>query len=271
MKQPLLHRKILYLFLFLTAIIVVLAAAIFYMYRQAEFSKEVLSLQVSGALEAAIGQEIRYTVKYSNSGNFTLEKLKLVFELPQHSLTEDGKLLIQQNLADLPPGHKNEVVFTARLLGREGDIKTARARLSYIPHNLSARYESETALSTRISSVPLALAYQMPSYAVAGSEFEYYVDYSSAIDYPLENMSLKIEPVVGFTVVWANPSSLDKIEWKLPTLNAHEGGRINVRGLVDATPPESLKFSMKLGMWQNGAFVVVKEATHQIDIDAPDS
>jgi len=249
------------------ATLLLLGIAIFWFHRQAVFSKEILHLEIAAPEEAAVGQEIVYIVKYKNNGNFTLEKPKLEFELPDNSLNEDNKQLFIQNLKGIEPGQEDFVAFKARLLGREGDMKTAQARLSYIPHNLSARYESDTAYTTKISSVPITMLFATPSHVAAGTMLNYSVNYSSDIDYPLENMSLKIDPVSGFLVTSSDPVSLDKIEWKLPTIKKSKDGQVSIAGTVSPNAPNTLNFSAKLGMWQNGTFVVVKEATKSITVD----
>src|SRR3989344_5064011 len=99
------------------AVIVILGFIGFLMYRGAIFSKEVLRLEILGPASASMGEEIEYTVKYKNNGNFALEKPKLIFELPDNSLTEDSKLRLDQDLPDIEPGVQKTITFKARLLG----------------------------------------------------------------------------------------------------------------------------------------------------------
>lgn len=50
----------------------------FWYYREGMFSKEILKLEILGPDKAKTGDEIEYTVKYKNNGNFVLEQAKLV-------------------------------------------------------------------------------------------------------------------------------------------------------------------------------------------------
>ena len=77
-------------------------------------------------------------------------------------------------------------------------------------HNLSARYESETTLTTTINEVPITLTYDAPLKVEQGKEISYSVNYFSGIDYPLENLTVRLEPISGFTVKSSDPVSLDK-------------------------------------------------------------
>ncbi len=241
----------------------------FWYYRDKIFSKEILKLEILGPDTANMGDEIEYTVKYKNNGNFVLENPKLIFQLPDNSLTEDGKTRLSQDLKDIYPGGEDLVQFKARLLGKEGDLKVAQAWLSYIPKNLSARYESDTKLTTKIETVPITLSFDLPSKVEKGKEITYAINYFSNIDYPLENLSVKVDPVSGFNFESADPSSLDNAEWKLNALNKAQGGRINIKGIVNSDTGSHLNFIAKMGMWQDGNFVVIKEASEDVEIIQP--
>lgn len=238
----------------------------FWYWRDTLFSKQILKLEILGPDTATVGDEITYTVTYKNNGNFVLEQPKLIFDLPDNSLTEDSKTRLSMDLQDIYPGEENSVTFKTRLLGKESDVKTAHALVSYVPKNLSARYESDTTFTTKIDSVPVTMAYDLPSTLEKGKEISYTINYFSNIDYPLENLSIKVDPPAGFNFESAVPSSLDNVEWKLATLNKAQGGRITIRGTVTADTGNNVIFSAKLGMWQNGNFIVMKEVTQSIPV-----
>jgi hypothetical protein len=247
-----------------TLIILLLIAVVgfvgFFYLRSSMFSKEILKIEILGQSNTKSGDEIEYTIQYKNNGNFVLEKAKLNFELPENSLTEDGKTLITKNLDDIYPGDQESITFKARLLGKEGDLKTVKAAISYVPKNITATYESDTSFITKIESTPITLEFDMPTKAEKGKTFQYSINYFSNIDYPLENLSIKIEPTNGFEFVSSDPSSLDNSEWKLATLKKTEGGRINITGKISADVNQDLNFKASLGIWKNGSFVVIKEA-----------
>jgi len=247
-------------------ILAVIGSAVFLYYRDSDFSKEILKLEILGATTARMGDEIEYTVKYKNNGNFVLQSPKVIFELPENSLTEDGKIRFTQALEDIYPGSESFVKFKGRLLGKEGDLKVARATLSYMPKNLSARYESETTFTTKIDTVFVTLNFDLPSKIEKGKELDFSLNYFSNTDYPLESMSIRIAPINGFTVTSSDPSSLDDAEWKLETLNKSQGGRIRIKGDIGANASEPLRFTAKLGMWQNGNFITVKEANRDVEV-----
>jgi len=250
-------------------IIVVLGFGAFLYYRGGMFSKEILRLEILGPDTAKIGSEIEYTVQYKNNGNFVLEKAKLTFILPDNSLTEDGRTMLTQNLNDIYPGNQESVKFKARLLGKDGDLKTAKASLSYVPKNITAPYESRTTFITKVDSSPITLDFDLPTKAEQGKSLQYSINYFSNVDYPLENLSIKVDPTPGFDLASSDPTSLDNSEWKLRTLNKAQGGRINIAGKVSANNNQNLTFSAELGMWQNGSFIVMKQSNVTVQVIQP--
>jgi len=253
--------------IFIIALIAVIIVFVgFWIYREGMFSKEILKLEILGVETAKAGDEIEYTIKYKNNGNFALESPKLIFDLPDNSLTEDEKTRITQDLKDIYPGDEDFVKIKASLLGKEGDLKVAKAYLSYQPKNLTVRYESDTTFTTKIETVPITLDFDLSTKAEKGKDFQYSLNYFSNIDYPLENLSIKITPVSGFEITSSDPSSLDNLEWKLQTLSKAQGGRITVKGKISADVNQNLNFIAQLGMWKNGNFFVIKETSSEVQI-----
>jgi len=241
----------------------------FLLYRNNVFSKEVLKLEILGPDSIKMGDEIEYTVKYKNNGNSVLQEPRLIFELPEYSLTEDGKTRFTQDLKDIYPGDEDFIKFKTRLLGGENDLKVAKAWLSYTPKNLTVRFESDTTFTTKINFVPITLDFDIASKTERGKEIQYSLNYFSNVDYPLENLSIKIDSITGFQVESSVPSSLDKSEWKISTLNKAQGGRITVNGRVTGDPGQNLNFGAKLGMWQDGVFVLIKNTNKQVSVVEP--
>ncbi len=260
-------RKI--IFIFLASAIVVLGLLGFWLYSNNTFSKGVLKLEILGPDTAKMGDEVEYTVKYKNNGNYVLQEPRLIFELPEHSLTEDGKTRFTQDLKDIYPGDEDFVKFKARLLGSENSLVVAKAWLSYMPKNLTVRFESDTTFSAKINLVPITLDFDLPSKVERGKEIQYSLNYFSNVDYPLENLSIRINSITGFQLESASPPSLDKSEWKIPVLNKAQGGRITVNGRITSDPGQLLDFAAKLGTWRDGEFVLIKDVSKQVSVVEP--
>ena len=261
-----LNYKIVFIILTLVAIGGVVALGY---YRGKIFSQENLTVEILGQDTVSLGQEIEYAVRYKNNGDFILQNPKLTFELPEHSLTEDSKIRFVKILKDIVPGDEGIVNFKAHLFGKEGDKKTARAVITYTPYNLSARYESQATFATIIDSVPILLEFDMPHRFMSGEKISYALAYFSYVDYPLENLGIKIDSKEGFSLISSDPQSLDNAEWKLKTLNKSGWGEIIVTGNVLAEPGSTLNFVARLGMWRDGSFIVLKEASQEVRVVSP--
>jgi len=258
-------------------IIIILAAAAavagYFFWQGNPFSKEILKLEILGPTSISASQEVTYTVKYKNNGDLRLEEARLIFEFPEYTLLSDGTSrrieIGPEEIGDIYPGEEKTFQFKGRLLGKQGDIKTAKAWLSYQPKNLNAKYESETTLNTSINLVPLTFDFDLSSKVEAGRDFKFSINYFSSLDYPLTDLSIKLEYPDGFEYLGSTPSSFDKADWGIPLLNKAEGGRIEVRGRLSGELKDFKIFKATIGVWQNDEFVPLKEISKGTEITKP--
>lgn len=260
-------NKKLIIFLILVAIGLVLVG--YWYYQNRTFSKGILKLEILGPESVQVGEEITYTIRYKNNSDFTLEEPKLIFEYPEYSVNQDGKNRVNKTLQDIYPGDEQFVQFKARLFGKENDLKIAKAYLSYKPKNLSARYESNTTFTTKIGLVPLTLDFDLPSKLETGREIQFSINYFSNINYSLSGLRLTVEYPEKFEFSDSDPKTLEKTEWEISNLNKAEGGRIKITGRITAQSGEKVTFGAKFGIWQEGDFILLKEATKEVETIEP--
>ena len=262
----------------ITLFIVILAAitgiAGSYYYQKNIYSKEILKLEILGPEETDLLQEVEYIVKYKNNGDTRLEEPELIFEYPEYSIPiGETSLRITKNSEELGgaiyPGEEKTFNFKVRLLGKEGEAKTAKAILSYRPKNLKASYESSTTFTTIIKKVPLTFEFDLPSKVESGKEFKFRLNYFSNIDYPLSNLRIAIEYPSNFEFIESTPKSLEKKEWDIGLLNKAEGGRIEITGKLSGEVGEEKVFQAEIGSWQEGEFVLLKEINEGIALVKP--
>ncbi len=261
-------RKIIIIVIIIAVVLGILG---FWYWQRNPYSKEILKLEILGPESVEAGQEIEYTVKYKNNGDVRLEQPVLIFELPEYSLS-DGSRRVEigpEELGDIYPGEEKTFQFKARLLGKEGDIKTAKAQMTYQPKNLQARYESNSSLTLVISSIPLSFNFDLSSKIESGREFEFSLNYFSNLDHPLADLGIRIEYPEGFEFLSSDPSGTDKTEWDIPLLNKAEGGRIEIIGKLSGELREQKIFKALMGVWQNDEFIVLKEISRGVEIARP--
>lgn len=242
----------------------------YYYYQRNVYSKDVLKLEILGPDTVELGEDIEYIVKYKNNGDFVLEEPKLIFEYPQYSVVENDKPQRQEiSLDDIYPGAENSLSFKGKLLGKENEPKVAKVWLSYRPKNLKARYESATTLTTIIRLVPLTFEFDLPSKVESGKEFNFRLNYFSNVNYPLSNLRIFIDYPSDFEFISSTPKSLEKTEWGIGLLNRTDGGRIEIVGKVSGEPTEEKIFRARLGIWQDGEYILLKEAVRGLEIMQP--
>ncbi len=254
---------------YIIVFILILAVAGFWYFQRNAFSKEIMKLEILGPETTEVGQKVDYVLKYKNNGEITLINAKLSFEFPENSLTEDGRIRIEQDLEDIYPGEEKTIILSGRILGQENELKKAKAWLAFQPKNLKARYEVSTTQTVVIKFSPLTFEFDLPSKIEAEKDFTFSLNYFSNVDYPLSQLRVKIEYPAGFEFVDSSPKALENDEWQVPILNKADGGRIKIFGRINGDIGEQKMFKASFGMWQDGNFILLKEASRGSEIIKP--
>ncbi len=263
-------KKIILIF----AVLILILAGSFYLWKQSSYSKETIKLEILGAQKAALGDKIEYIVKFKNNGTIRAESPELSFEFPKNSILEDGGDRIQrmssaQLKGDIYPGEERSFVFSARLLAKEGEARTAKAVLTFQPKGLNTRNEVSTTFTTIVEKASLNFTLDLPSSVAAGKPFTFKINYWSNISYPLADLTCQIQYPSGFDFVSAKPQALDQNQWNIANLNEGEGGRIEISGKVSGEAKEQKIFKAQIGIWQDGDFIPLAEAIKGVEISAP--
>jgi len=238
------------------------------------YSKEVLKLEILGPEEVKLAEEVEYLVKFKNNGDIRLDNPILTFEFPAYSVREDGEPLRQEIRSEelggaIYPGNEKTLKFKARLFGKEGEAKEIKVWLKYQPKNLNAWYESATTFNTIIEKVPLNFTFDLPSKVEPDKEVQFRLNYFSNTDFPLADLRIEIDYPSGFEFISSNPRALEEKEWEIGLLNKAEGGRIEISGNLKGEIGEQKIFKARLGSWQNGEFVLLKEVFKGVEIMKP--
>ena len=265
------RSKILFILVIITAL---LAGIGYWIYQDNSYSKDVVRLEIIGSEKAMVGEEIEYTVRIKNNSDVRMEDPQLIFEFPKASIVPEGQSLramVEKEQFDnfIYPGQEKTFSFTCRIFGKDGDIKEAKATLSYRPKNLKAGYVSKTSHLLSIEQVPLTFEFDMPSSSGPGQALGFSLNYFSSIDYPLSDIEIKMSYPVGFGLNEADPRGLSDTEWRIPLLNKAEGGRINISGNLSGEKGETKTFRAEFGIWQGGEFIVLKNITKQVKLAEP--
>src|SRR3989344_7829494 len=153
-------RVLKYLILLACGLLIVAVSS--FWFGGASFRDKDVVLELEGPTQASSGDEVVYKIKYSNETRSDLSDLNFVFFYPEGStvITDDGTsddYSEEFNIESLAPGEKGGKELRAFLLGERGNIKVAKATLSFRAGNLRSTFEKTATLSTTIVNTPISL------------------------------------------------------------------------------------------------------------------
>ena len=245
----------------------VLGGAGYWYYQKNIYSKDVLKVEILSRNEVPLAEEVEYLVKYKNNGDFRLEDASLIFEYPENSVVENEEFLRKEiKLDDIYPGEEKTVSFKARIFGKEGEAKSAKAQISYRPKDIKSSYTSETTFTTLINSVPITFEFDLPSRIEPGKEINFRLNYFSNVNYPLSDLGIRVQYPEGFEFLDSRPKALEKTDWNIGLLNRAQGGRIEITGVLNGETDASKIFTAQIGMWKDGQFILLKDTNQGIQI-----
>ncbi|GAG00614.1 unnamed protein product, partial [marine sediment metagenome] len=142
------------------------------------FSESGIILKIEGPDKVQSGEDVTYKVHYENQSDVKLDNVRLAFVYPADSVViKDGEIResITENieLNSLGSGEIGDIEFRAFIVGDTGDIRVAKARLSYKPSNIKSEFDENASLSTTITSFAVPLTLSAPPSAVSGQEIRY--------------------------------------------------------------------------------------------------
>lgn len=238
------------------------------------FSKEVLRIEVLAPEKTNVGEEIEYIVKIKNNGNIRLGSPELIFEHPESSIVSNGgeriRIMSSSELGgDIYPGEERAFKFNAVLLGKERDVKIAKASISFQPKDLKTRSEVSTTFTTILGDTPINISIETPARVGTGKAISLRVNYSSNVNYPLTDLTCYVTYPSGFDFLYSQPRGIDNTQFDIPLLGEAGSGRIDISGILSGEASEQKVFRAKIGIWQNGNFILLKEVIKGVEISSP--
>ncbi|MFA5729631.1 MAG: hypothetical protein WC938_00150 [Candidatus Paceibacterota bacterium] len=238
------------------------------------FSKEALKLEILGPEKTTIGEDVEYVVKMKNNGSIRLESPELIFNYPEGSIIGDTESKVKVMSADdlggdIYPGEERSFKFNARLLGKERDTRVAKVSVSFQPKDLKTRSEVSTTFTTILGEIPLNLSIDVASKASTGKALTFRVNYSSNVTYPLEDLTCYVEMPDDFEFLYSQPKGMDNTQWDIAVLNEGGAGKIEISGILNGQSMEQKVFKARIGIWQDGNFILLKEVIRGVEIVAP--
>lgn len=257
------HNKLLK-WLILLALLLAVVSFLSFWFGRPSFSESGVKLGIEGPIQASVGDEMIYKLKYSNTTKLDLSNLRFKFTYPDGSvvlsapsgrdLVLDGKEIVSETFTvdQLSPGQESEKEFRAFLVGDRGNIKIAKAELSYGAGDLRTVFEKNISLSTTIIGLPISLTLAAPPNSVPGQAINYVLDYRNESSDDIYDLRFEFNYPDGFSIQKSTPSpNKGNYVWNVPVLKKASGGRISITGLLNGkegvTKAISVSLKRKIG------------------------
>ena len=246
--------------LVLLALALFIAAVLIFLFGKPSFSEDQVVLELEGPTQASVGDEAVYKVKYGNDTKIKLHGLRFKFTYPEESVVvKDGQVVKELTesftIEELQSREHEEKEFRAFLVGDRGNIKNAKIELEFKVGNLRSSFEKRKTISTTLVSVPVSLTLVAPPTVVSGQVINYILDYRNESGENMSDIRFEFSYPDGFTIQEQIPKSSGINIWFLPLLRRGEGGRINIKGILDGKEGEVKTVSVFLKRGINGEFV----------------
>ena len=238
--------------LVLLALLLAIVSFLSFWFGSPSFSESGVKLEIEGPNQVSVGDEVVYKLKYSNDTKLDLNNMTLKFIYPDDSVVlKDGTVTINLSetftIGQLSPGQSAEKEFKAFLVGDKGNIKTAKAELSYRAGDLRTAFEKNISFSTTIISLPISLTLSAPPNLVPGQAVNYILDYRNESGNDIYDLRFEFDYPDGFSVQKSTPApSAGNHIWVTPVLKKGSGGRISITGSLSGKEGETKSVSMVL-------------------------
>ncbi len=247
--------------LVLLALLLAIVSFLSFWFGSPSFSESGVTLAIEGPNQASVGDQVVYKVKYSNNTKLNLNSMSFKFTYPDDSVVlKDGSAVTNLSetftLDQLAAGQSGEQDFTAFLVGNRGNIKTAKAGLSFGAGSLKTVFEKNTTLSTTIIGLPVSLTLSAPPNSVPGQAVNYLLDYRNESSDDISDLRFEFNYPDGFSLQKSIPApSEGNYVWTIPVLKKGSGGRISITGPLSGKEGDTKNISVVLKRKIGGQYV----------------
>ena len=242
--------------LFAFGFLILLAIAlVFFFLGRGSFREGGVELEIEGPKEISSGELISYKVTYKNENKVFLNNVKLNFFYPSDAVViRDGNVLDVANenfdLGELKSGESGEKILTAFIVGDRGNIKTAKALLTFKPSTINSAFQKEASLAMTITTLAVPITLVAPPTVINGQNINYLIDYRNQSKEDLKDLRFIVRYPDGFSPAKFSPPPTSRNQnqsvWEAPALKVGEGSRITLQGPLRGNEGEAKIVSVTL-------------------------
>ena len=250
----------------------------FYQLNLQRFSDKRVKLEITGSNQVRAGEEITYTLTYSNDNLVALKNSKITVEIPQ-AFTDSSLDILGQtkseikeyDLPELAPRSKGEIKIKGKLIGEIGSIHNIKATLNYMPTILTSSFDAKTEFAITISDSPVIVDIQAPLENVSGNAVNYVITINNKGSDDLSSLELKLEYPDGFafTSSTVNPTGNTKNTFSIPALRAKGTYSLTIAGNLGGTQKDIKVLKAQIGESRQGAFTLYSSTQKATTLGSP--
>jgi len=263
--------------LILVAILLFIAAILIFWFGGSSFSERSVTLQLEGPERAFSGDEVTYTVTYSNNTRTDLQDLKFRFVYPENSIVIDAEGNFSENttvtfeIEKLDAGKSETKEFKAFLVGDKGSVLYGKVDMTYRAGGINSSFEKKPiTVATTIIGMPVPLTLSAPPTAVAGQEITYTLDYRNETENDISDLRFRFAYPEGFTPKRFTPQpSEGNTTWNVATLRKGSGARISITGTITGNERDNRTVVMTLQRKVNNTYINYEKAEAATLISSP--
>lgn len=239
-------------FLLIVLLLIIGSAAFVYFFGNQSFNENQIGIEINGPKEISSGELVDYKIVFRNDTNAALTDVKISFFYPPDVIaTRDGNILDSTNeaidIGELAVGENGNRTVSAYVIGDKGNIKTARAILTYRPTTVSSRFEKEATFATTITTLAVPLVLVAPPSVLNGQTVSYLIDYRNQSNQDFFDLKIKVKYPEGFKPnSFTPPPSEGTNTWNIGSLRQGSGSRITIQGTLNGAERETKMASVTL-------------------------
>lgn len=228
--------------------LILLVAVVFFFMGRGSFSESRVELKIEAPTEISSGDLVEYKVIYKNDNKIGLGEAKLVFFYPPDSIVvKNGVPTATTNevfeLGEIGSDGSGEKILPTYIIGDRGNIKNARAILTYQPESVSSVLEKTANLNTTITNLAVPITLVALPTIINGQNIGYLVDYRNQSNQDLADLRFRVRYPDGFKINRYSPQPTlregGQDIWDIKLLKQGEGSRITVEGVLNGRERES--------------------------------
>ncbi len=224
---------------------------LFFFIDRNNFSEKSIEAKIDGPTQVTSGELVTYKVLIDNKSAVDIDNTRLDFIYPRDAVVlkdNTAELASKESisLGTIPKQTSRTQTFSAIIVGDQGNVKTARAVLTYRPRDLTSDFQSSAEFATTISHTAVPITVTAPPTVVDGQKLQYIIDYRNQSTETFNDLRLVIGLSDDFSATKYEPrfdentsdGQINSKTWLIPTLEPGARSRIIIEGIIHGNERE---------------------------------